>query len=276
MSRIPDSGHTQSRVGSRNAYGKPITEFDREEENWNRNQRAKGYAKEGDGRTLDGSPGVKPGVMPGHRYGMAAVFTALQGTEFPITKDDLISNTGDIVIEWYKGQPETLEEVLEDITQDDFLNMADLVHAIGDVVQSASDRKKSRAIQRSEMTNGPENKRYTSRGSSGETEEEIYQRLREKFEIAPPLRNLRQRIRPSEPEGNINDEDTYRDFLEYQQFRRSQQSSGESTTPGRSRRYTRSQADPQEIARQHKEERLLGSQEETEEETYQRLREKFE
>jgi hypothetical protein len=86
----------------------------------------------------------KVGPLPGHRYGMAAVFTALEGIEFPKSKDDLIHTRGDQIIEWYKGQPEDLKGLLSEIGQDDFLNMTDLTSAIGRLVESAADRRKLR------------------------------------------------------------------------------------------------------------------------------------
>ena len=97
-----------------------------------------------DRRTLTGEAGVKPGVPKGENHGMSAVLVACHGAKFPMTKEDIIDQFGDQEVEWYKGQVETMEDIMDDVEQDDFLNMADLVHAIGDVVQSYTDDRNER------------------------------------------------------------------------------------------------------------------------------------
>lgn len=72
----------------------------------------------------------KPGPEPGHAYGIASVSNALGGVDFPMTKQDLIDIYGDRQIEWTKGNPQALREVLRDAHEDQFGSMADVVSAV--------------------------------------------------------------------------------------------------------------------------------------------------
>lgn len=72
----------------------------------------------------------KPGPEQGHAYGIASVSNALGGCDFPMTKEDLIDKYGGRQIEWTKGNPQALKEVLKDAPEDQFGSMADVVSAV--------------------------------------------------------------------------------------------------------------------------------------------------
>lgn len=80
-------------------------------------------------RKMEGHSG-KPGPSEGHAYGIASVSNALGGCDFPMTKQDLINQYGDRKIEWTKGNPEPLRDVLRNASEDQFGSMADVVSAV--------------------------------------------------------------------------------------------------------------------------------------------------
>lgn len=82
-------------------------------------------AKKGEGCSYG-----KPGPERGHAYGIASVSNALGGVDFPMTKQDLIDRYGDRQIEWTKGNPQALKDVLKDAQEDEFSSMADVVSAV--------------------------------------------------------------------------------------------------------------------------------------------------
>jgi len=72
----------------------------------------------------------KPGPGQGQAYGIASVSNALGGVDFPMTKQDLINKYGDRQIEWTKGNPAPLREVLQHAEDQEFDSMADVVSAV--------------------------------------------------------------------------------------------------------------------------------------------------
>ncbi|MCK7516038.1 MAG: DUF2795 domain-containing protein [Desulfobacterales bacterium] len=82
------------------------------------------------GKKGEGCNYGKPGPEAGHAYGIASVSNALGGVDFPMTKQDLIDRYGDRQIEWTKGNPQALREVLKNAEQDQFGSMADVVGAV--------------------------------------------------------------------------------------------------------------------------------------------------
>jgi len=79
---------------------------------------------------MEGQGHGKPGPQEGHAYGIASVSNALGGCDFPMTKQDLIAKYGNRQIEWTKGNPEPLKDVLINATEDQFDSMADVVSAV--------------------------------------------------------------------------------------------------------------------------------------------------
>lgn len=80
-------------------------------------------------RKSEGSFG-KPGPERGQAYGIASVSNALGGVDFPMSKQDLINRYGDRRIEWTKGNPQALRDVLKDAHENQFNSMADVVSAV--------------------------------------------------------------------------------------------------------------------------------------------------
>lgn len=72
----------------------------------------------------------KPGPKQGQAYGIASVSNALSGVDFPMSKNDLITNYGSKQIEWTKGHHESLKEVLTCANENAFDSMADVVSAV--------------------------------------------------------------------------------------------------------------------------------------------------
>ena len=79
---------------------------------------------------------AKKGPAPGQAYGIASISNALQGAEFPMSKNDVIEKYGGKEIQWRKGQPSQLKEILESTPDQQYKSMADLVSAV-----SKSERK---------------------------------------------------------------------------------------------------------------------------------------
>ncbi|WP_341528508.1 DUF5785 family protein [Nostoc sp. UHCC 0302] len=81
------------------------------------------------------------GPDKGEAYGVAAVTQALAGVDFPATKEEILSTAGtDGEIQWTKDKTVDLTSLLQEIDQDEFENMPELVEAISQKV-----REKERA-----------------------------------------------------------------------------------------------------------------------------------
>lgn len=72
----------------------------------------------------------KPGPAKGEAFGIAAITQALEGLDFPATKDELLERAGDQTIEYRKGQPVKLRQLIEDLEENEFPSMANVVHAV--------------------------------------------------------------------------------------------------------------------------------------------------
>ena len=59
-------------------------------------------------------PYEKPGPPKGTAYGIAAVTQALEGVDFPASRSDLLRRAGSQEIEFYKGHPVRLRDILEE------------------------------------------------------------------------------------------------------------------------------------------------------------------
>jgi hypothetical protein len=74
------------------------------------------------------------GPEPGHAYGAAAVSMAIKGVDFPISKQDLISQYGNKEVEITKGNPQRLSDILESVPDESFNSPVDLEKAIKDKI----------------------------------------------------------------------------------------------------------------------------------------------
>ncbi len=68
-------------------------------------------------------------------YGVASVTNALQGLEFPISKQELIHQFGNKTIQWTKDNPQALRDILGKVTQEKFHSIADIAAAVGNAVK---------------------------------------------------------------------------------------------------------------------------------------------
>ncbi|OGI22654.1 MAG: hypothetical protein A2255_01930 [Candidatus Melainabacteria bacterium RIFOXYA2_FULL_32_9] len=69
------------------------------------------------------------GPLPGHAYGAAAVASIFKNANFPMSKDDIMQKYGDREIEYTKGNPVKVKDVLSNIPSETFNSPADLEHA---------------------------------------------------------------------------------------------------------------------------------------------------
>lgn len=83
-----------------------------------------------DRKEIRGDAYDKPGPPKGTAFGIAAITQALSGLEFPATKQDLLERAGDQQIEYRKGQPVSLRQLVEDLEEDEFPSMANIVQAM--------------------------------------------------------------------------------------------------------------------------------------------------
>jgi hypothetical protein len=74
------------------------------------------------------------GPEPGHAYGAAAIARCLQGADFPMSKQELLSQYGNCEVEFTKGHSQKLSDVLEDVTDETFNSPVDLEKAIKEIM----------------------------------------------------------------------------------------------------------------------------------------------
>ncbi len=72
----------------------------------------------------------KPGPAKGEAFGIAAITQALEGLDFPATKDELLRRAGNQTIHYRKDQPVQLRDIIEDLDEDEFPSMAQVVQAV--------------------------------------------------------------------------------------------------------------------------------------------------
>lgn len=70
------------------------------------------------------------GPEKGQAFGAASITKCLKDVDFPCSKDQLISSYGDCEIEFKKGEPMMLRDILENIPDETYNSPADLEHAV--------------------------------------------------------------------------------------------------------------------------------------------------
>lgn len=70
------------------------------------------------------------GPEPGHAYGAAAIAELFKNVDFPMTKNDIMQKFGEKEIEYTKGNPKKVKDILGGIANDKFNSPADLEHAL--------------------------------------------------------------------------------------------------------------------------------------------------
>jgi hypothetical protein len=88
-----------------------------------------------DRKEIRGDAYDKPGPPKGTAFGIAAITQALSGLEFPATKKDLLERAGNQQIEYRKGQPVSLRQLIEDLEDEEFPSMANIVQGMHDALE---------------------------------------------------------------------------------------------------------------------------------------------
>lgn len=70
------------------------------------------------------------GPEPGHAYGAAAIASIFKDADFPMSKNDIMSQYGDREVEYKKGNPVKISELLNKIPNETFNSPAELEHAV--------------------------------------------------------------------------------------------------------------------------------------------------
>ncbi len=87
-----------------------------------------------DRKEVRGEAYDKPGPPKGEAFGIAAITQALEGLDFPATRDELLKRAGNQTIHYRKDQPVKLREIIEDLDEDEFPSMAQVVSAVSDAL----------------------------------------------------------------------------------------------------------------------------------------------
>ena len=83
-----------------------------------------------DRKEVRGDAYDKPGPPKGTAFGIAAITQALEGLDFPATKADLQKRAGNQEIEYRKGQPVRLRPIVDDLEDEEFPSMANVISAV--------------------------------------------------------------------------------------------------------------------------------------------------
>jgi hypothetical protein len=88
-----------------------------------------------DRKEIRGQAYDKPGPPKGTAFGIAAVTQALKGLDFPATKQDLLNHVKNNTIEYRKGQPVNMRQIIQDTDVDAFPSMANVVEAVSGAIE---------------------------------------------------------------------------------------------------------------------------------------------
>ncbi len=88
-------------------------------------------------------PYEKPGPPKGEAYGIASVTQALEGLDFPASKSDLLKKAGDKSIEWTKGHSLKLRDILQQLPDEQYPSMAQVVSAVSDEMDRMEGKQKA-------------------------------------------------------------------------------------------------------------------------------------
>ncbi|MBK9260064.1 MAG: DUF2795 domain-containing protein [Polyangiaceae bacterium] len=88
-----------------------------------------------DRKEVRGEAYDKPGPPKGTAFGIAAITQALSGMEFPTTKQELLKRAGNQQIEYRKGQPVSLKQLVDDLEEEEFPSMANVVQAMHEALE---------------------------------------------------------------------------------------------------------------------------------------------
>lgn len=69
-------------------------------------------------------------LKDGKTFGVSALTEALEDIQFPISRSNLLQKKGQVKIQWVQDESETLESLLDNVEQDEFYGVSDIVSAI--------------------------------------------------------------------------------------------------------------------------------------------------
>lgn len=99
-------------------------------------------------------PYEKPGPAKGEAYGIAAVTQALEGLDFPASRRDLLAKLkGNEQIHWTKERSVNLRELIDNVDEDRFESMAQIVSLISQEARE-DDITEDRGAQRGDQPRG--------------------------------------------------------------------------------------------------------------------------
>jgi hypothetical protein len=82
-----------------------------------------------DSKQVRGHAYDKPGPPEGTAFGIAAITQALSGLDFPVTRQQLLERAGNQTIEYRKGHPVRLRDIIQRLEPDEYPSMANVVEA---------------------------------------------------------------------------------------------------------------------------------------------------
>jgi len=85
-----------------------------------------------EGNTGEGRGSGHKGPAKGFAFGIASVTQALEGTSFPISKQELVRQHGKATIHWTKDSSETIGDLLKMVPQDEFASVAEVASAVSE------------------------------------------------------------------------------------------------------------------------------------------------
>lgn len=88
-----------------------------------------------DRKEVRGEAYDKPGPPKGEAFGIAAITQALEGLDFPVTKQELLRRSRGHTIHYRKGQPVDLHRIISDLEVDEFPSMANVVEAVSSALK---------------------------------------------------------------------------------------------------------------------------------------------
>ena len=80
----------------------------------------------------------KRGPGKGQAFGAAAITHAIKGMDFPKSKQELINEVGNEEVEFEKGQPMKMRDILEMLPSDEYNSPADLEHDVHEALGRAA------------------------------------------------------------------------------------------------------------------------------------------
>ena len=69
-------------------------------------------------------------MQDGEAFGVASVTEMLDSVKFPVRKDYLLKEYGERMVHWTQDSSQPLRTLLQDLPEDEFYSMSDVISAI--------------------------------------------------------------------------------------------------------------------------------------------------